>query len=419
MKVMIIGAGIGGLALAQALKKAGIEVTVFERDSSAMSRMQGYAIFLTGKGASALRECLPSNLWKTLLNSRYKLQDKLNFATEQLDLVLSWPNKPNVIEKRGCNLARSDLRRILLTDLEKVICFNKTFTSYKHGSGGKIMAQFEDGTSVTGDLLVGADGIHSQVRKQLLGVGAGDTGVLALVANTPPTVELRRLLEGTPLATTTFILGRDGWGAMSAKLEHRDTIRDHIFWTIFAQRGKWELKEEPESVDKSGLLNIAKERTQNWHPAFRHVVENADASSASFWPLVRAVKVEPWTNSLVTLLGDAVHSMPPTLSMGGNSALRDARLLSQKLVEVHQGALSKERALNEYVKEMTKSTFPILDSSMRVLDFVTITMGGTTKRQLATSLLKIVNVVIPPKLKLALGSLRRNRKQQTVESFQY
>src|SRR2546430_16283653 len=67
LQVMIIGGGIGGLLLAQALKKAGIAVSVYERDRDAGARLQGYRLNIEPTGSRALHDCLPADLWELLI----------------------------------------------------------------------------------------------------------------------------------------------------------------------------------------------------------------------------------------------------------------------------------------------------------------------------------------------------------------
>jgi 2-polyprenyl-6-methoxyphenol hydroxylase-like FAD-dependent oxidoreductase len=401
MKILIIGGGIGGLALAQALKKAGIGVAVFERDASAMARVQGYSIFLTGPGVRALRECLPKDLWNSLFASRYRLWDELHFTTEKLDRVFSWPNKPGPPEDRGCTVDRSELRRVLLSEIDDKIHFNKKFVRYERTPRNKVVAYFEDGSSATGDLLIGADGVYSKVREQLLGVGVKDTGVLAMVANTPLTRELKNIMDSTPLRTAACVMGLDGWSGLVAKLEHKDIRKSHVFWTILAKRSKWHLEEGSVPTDKETLFHIARNKMHAWHPIFRQIVDQADLSTILFWPLVHAVKVTSYNDPVVTLLGDAAHCMPPTLNMGGNTALRDAQLLYQQLDQVNRGALPMSKALDKYVEQMVRVGFSALESSMKVLNFAA--MENTLKRRLAVKTLKTIDTILPRVLKRTIA----------------
>jgi len=82
-------------------------------------------------------------------------------------------------------------------------------------------------------------------------------------------------------------------------------------------------------------------------------------------------KVGPWDTTNITLMGDAIHSMPPTGGIGGNIALRDAELLTAKLASVQQGAQSLLEAVHEYEAEMFKYAFEAVEFSVGLLTSAT------------------------------------------------
>src|SRR5690242_12883449 len=82
--VLIVGAGIGGLCLAQGLKKSGIRVSVYERDSSPHFRNQGYRISLKQEGTQALRDCLPENLFQLTVATAIRPATRMVFLDHQL-----------------------------------------------------------------------------------------------------------------------------------------------------------------------------------------------------------------------------------------------------------------------------------------------------------------------------------------------
>jgi glycine/D-amino acid oxidase-like deaminating enzyme len=126
--VAIIGAGIGGLCLAQNLKKAGISVVVYERDESRTARLQGYRIHIDPDGSRALYESLPPRLWEIFLATCGKVgRGGISFATEQLkellfvgveDIVGTRLDDPVDSHK---SVSRFTLCQVLLTGLEDVV----------------------------------------------------------------------------------------------------------------------------------------------------------------------------------------------------------------------------------------------------------------------------------------------------------
>jgi salicylate hydroxylase len=182
---MIIGGGIGGLCLAQGLRRAGIAATVYERTRTSTDWLQGYRIHLNPHGSRALHDCLPPAVWQQFLDSVSVNDGGVGFATEQLDDLLRF-TAAEILPDAGpadahYGASRISLREVLLSDLDDVVHLGKTFERYELNTEGRVIAHFSDGTSATADLLVGADGANSRVRRQLLPYAQRiDTGILAV-----------------------------------------------------------------------------------------------------------------------------------------------------------------------------------------------------------------------------------------------
>src|SRR5260370_16744086 len=172
LHVVIIGGGIGGLCLAQGLKAAGVSVAVYERNSSD-GGIEGYRIHINPVGSHALHECLPPVLWEAFIAAARKPSLGMGYLTEQLQELMVIANR-STSNGEGSPIdahypvSRIALRRLLLAGLEDVVRFDKVFERYERTHDGKVTAYFTDGTSDTGDVLVGADGANSRVRKQYL-----------------------------------------------------------------------------------------------------------------------------------------------------------------------------------------------------------------------------------------------------------
>ena len=160
MRIAVIGGGIGGLCLAHGLRKAGVDVAVYERDLSRTDRLQGYRVHINPDGAAALRECLPAANWERFERSAGSSENGFGFLTEQLKpLLVLDPD-----EEKHYSASRITLRQVLLDGLD--VRFGKRFERYEQGDD--ITLHFEDGTTASCDVLVGADGIRSRVREQYL-----------------------------------------------------------------------------------------------------------------------------------------------------------------------------------------------------------------------------------------------------------
>lgn len=162
MNVIVAGGGIGGLCLAQALRKAGIAVTVFERDASPDARSQGYRLNVEPAGSAALKDRLPPELWRELVATAGDPGLGMGVFDEQLRLLMREDGVATEDPATSSHaVSRATLRRILLTGLDDVVRLGKEYQRYEQNPDGTVTAFFADGTSATGDLLVGADGVRS------------------------------------------------------------------------------------------------------------------------------------------------------------------------------------------------------------------------------------------------------------------
>lgn len=346
-QVLVIGGGIGGLCLAQGLTRAGVRVTVFDRDVDARLRDQGWRVSLKEDGAAALRECLPPRLFELCRATALLPATKLVVTDHQLNPRFVKPLPP----VGGFGMNRLTLREVLLTGLD--VRFGKTFERFEARPDGQVRALFADGDVATGDLLVGADGTGSAVRRRLVpDAGFDDLGTM--LYGRAPDLPLPDLLTGTfntmsgPGGVTFGVVTcrtatppRDAAARLAPEATLTD-LPDYLAWTI---RGR------PEGA-------TALESVREFHPAVRRVVE---ASEDAVTIRLRAARpVNPWQAPNVTLLGDAVHTMPPGRGEGANTALRDAVLLRDLLVE-HPLAVAKAR----YEAEMLEYAFRVVAQSVR------------------------------------------------------
>jgi salicylate hydroxylase len=164
--VLVIGGGLGGLALANGLAKQGIRCTLFERDTTPRDRLQGYRIVLRNEPNSniqtmdALRDLLPDHLQAKLFSMT---GDGGNTATEMDENLC--PKTTFNLPGDSVSIGRMALRDVMLDGLENgVVQFGKKFVSYER-RGDKIIAKFEDGQEIEGDFLVAADVSTKCMRK--------------------------------------------------------------------------------------------------------------------------------------------------------------------------------------------------------------------------------------------------------------
>ncbi|HZX07139.1 NAD(P)/FAD-dependent oxidoreductase [Kribbella sp.] len=334
MKVAIMGAGIGGLALAQGLRKAGVEVAVFERDPSPQYRKQGYRIHISPVGEEALAAMLPDAVRRRVIAT----------ATHPGDLVAGFDAQLNeqfrqVFPVAGpaaiTSVDRYAFRRALMTGLDDVLRFGKQFTSYAETPGGVEIA-FADGTSATADVLVGADGVGSGVRRQLVPeLDVTDIGVRCIYGKVPLTAAVRAVAPEAFLRGFCFASDGAGLGTAFGPVMFREPPTEYGDYLMAVLTGTNAVlgasDEELFAMRPEDLWAIVTRRVADWHPAIRALIAAGEPAAAFPITLRTCVTVPTWSSSRVTMLGDAVHPMTPAAGAGANTALWDAARLTRTL----------------------------------------------------------------------------------------
>lgn len=392
LSVVIIGAGTGGLCLAHGLKRAGIDVAVYERDRTRTDGLQGYRVGINDHGVASLKACLPPDLFATFLATCARTPGYFNIVTERMTELLSIP-LANESMSGGKSVSRMTLRQVLLTGLEDRIHFDKVFTSYEQHDDGRVTAHFADGTHVTADLLIGADGARSKVRRQLLPHARLDnTGIVSIAAKVPMTDANRALLPPKILDGITLVNAPKGFGGIVHVMEFPwsadgpkpgvadsdaallarwpglrfDNTRDYLMWGVWGALRN--VPASPMKLEQPALLALATEMTDGWHPNLRALIRASDPGTAFAVDIRTSVPVDAWPTGSVTVLGDAVHLMTPGRGVGANTALRDAALLTSRLADVRSGKWSLHDAVAGYEAEMRRYGFDAVAQSRASFD---------------------------------------------------
>ncbi|KAL6245649.1 hypothetical protein RBB50_007648 [Rhinocladiella similis] len=354
--ILIIGAGLGGLSLAQSLKKDQIPFKIFERDDTASYRAQGYRIRIF---QHMLKKLLPQDVFETL----EKACPDVIPGGRRIDAITGERHDglrgPDQKEQHSWNADRTLMRKILLTGLEDHIEFSKKLERYELTEEGAT-AYFTDGTSASGRLLIGADGVRSSVRKQLVPDQVIlDTEVRAVFGKTPigdgpvvpAEVDKGITIISEPPPNGDVKLFCDG---MRFDRNVNITVplpEDYIYWVLlFPKRSVSISDRELLSLDGEKSLQLSQDLTRHWRRSNRAVLDHADSSASATLALETAAPWhQGWTpNSKVTLLGDAAHPMTPVGALGANSAFEDAAYLAGVL----RGPVNEE-TLRAYEKDVT------------------------------------------------------------------
>jgi salicylate hydroxylase len=150
-------------------------------------------------------------------------------------------------------------------------------------------------------------------------------------------------------------------------------LPDHLFWALNGQPERMGLAPRTRYHDATILAQVAGDVTRSWHADLRRLVARTAPETLSSVVLHAALPVEPWPSTRVTLLGDAIHTMPPLQGMAGNTALRDAALLRDKLLAVKQGQAELTSAIGAYESAMRRYGFAAVQRSRHITEQIAST----------------------------------------------
>ncbi|MEV1169318.1 NAD(P)/FAD-dependent oxidoreductase [Nonomuraea sp. NPDC049784] len=379
--IAIIGGGVGGLCLAQGLRKAGLDVTVYERDRTPADRLQGYRVHIDPNGARALHDCLPPHLWRAFLDTAGQSGQDFGFLTERLELLtlLETPKAADPADDHH-SASRITLRQVLLSGLDDVVRFGKSYERYERLPDGRVELFFADGTSETADIVVGADGGNSRVRRQYLPHAERvDTGITTVAGKFPLTDETRKLLASRLVDGPNNVIPPRGMGLFTAPHDLRDEVAyggigvteqegalmdntsGYLLWAFGAAGSRFPTDISEMSGER--LKATVARMIESWHPDLRRLVDMSHPDTVTLLPIRTSIPIDPWPATNITLLGDAIHSMTPMRGIGANTALRDARLLCLALA----GGGSIE-AIADYEAQMREYGFAAVRDSLRAAE---------------------------------------------------
>ena len=342
VSVAVIGGGPGGLAVAQGLLKHGIRVAVFERDAVRADYVQGFRLRLRQRGLDELRANLPASLFDTFLATTGRSPVLSVHVDEQLrpvDSPAALAGDPDDA-LAGYSVSRITLRQVLLRGLDDVLTVGRTFTHYEERLDGRVTAWFDDGGSVTADLLVGADGAQSRVRSlRLPHARLVDTGMRRLAgkitfaaarsAGVPP-LFFERQVGVRPAGNRGLMIsahqvdaeafrehGLGGNDTTHAGIPgfHFDNTTDYLWWNTAYRQDELASDAVLERSDGAALLDILLSKVHGWHPDLRLLIGRSDPSTVALLKVRTSEPVDAWAPSRVTLLGDAIHAMTYFLSL--------------------------------------------------------------------------------------------------------
>ncbi|MDJ0920047.1 MAG: FAD-dependent monooxygenase [Henriciella sp.] len=374
MKAVIVGGGIGGLTAALALSHFGWDVEVLE---------QAPELGEIGAGLQISPNAM--NVFEALDLSR--ALDEVAFRPEAIEIrmgmsgmdLLRMPLGERAIQRWGApylHIHRADLVAVLKQALSKQasasVQLGANVTGYKQ-SGQHAEAVLSDGRSVQGDLVIGADGIHSVIREQMLGPDAPTfTGNVAWRAVVP----IEKLGPHAPNPVAGAWMGR-GKHAVTYLLRRGDLAN----LVAVVERGDW----TSESWSAEGSKEDALRDFTGWHPTITTLLEQSETLYR--WALYDRPPLKRWTDGRVALLGDAAHPMLPFMAQGAAMAIEDAWVLAANLDRYESVSAGLETYQAERLPRATRiqarsranaRTFHQRGPAGRLINYGPMWIGGRT-----------------------------------------
>ena len=423
MRVLIIGAGLGGLTLLHGLRSAGIDARVFERTPLNGAQPASYGIHLNADGLAALHGSLPAENWSLVDAAGVPAPNVIRFRDPSLRILSTVDRRfpehaTDPITKRRA-ISRGRLRGALLRgldtafDAEPLVHWGRRFVRYEttiaDGRDG-VRAVFDDGTYADGDLLVGADGSNSRVRQQLLPhVQRQELGITNIAGRAPLAGPLAEALPADVVdgGINNIVPAGSGWMFLSTwdtgdpdLSDVSDGAGQYIVWAWAGARSSY--PDSLEQLDGDALKHLVMVRVHEWADPLRVLIQHTDPSAVSTVPLRSMPQLPRWESSRVTLLGDAIHNMTPMAGIGANTALRDADQLRRTLLD--HALDSVPAAVEAYENTMRDYANTALALSTRNADNAALaTVGNRT----AFRALLRAGTIFPPLKRRMFGATAR------------
>ena len=361
MKVLVAGAGIGGLATALALRHHGHDAEVFER-----------APELGDVGAGIQVPPNASRILRTL---------------GVLDAVGEHAVRPDALEARWgpsgsrlfripmgdrwdapyLHIHRADYVRALRSRLDAPVHLGREAVGYEQDATS-VTLRFRDGTSATADALVAADGLRSPLRAQMHGPNSPEPGRPRYTGHTAwrATVPTTRLGQHAPDRTACVWMGPRRH-AVTYRLRGGELAN----LVAVVERPS----DAAESWESTGTRDDALRDFHGWHPTVTTLLREADQLHR--WSLFDRPPLKSWTDRRVALLGDAAHPMLPFMAQAAAMAVEDAWTLASQLTDdvpaslLRYGQLRRPRAADLHRRSAANAKLfhrphPLLLAHLRV-----------------------------------------------------
>jgi 2-polyprenyl-6-methoxyphenol hydroxylase-like FAD-dependent oxidoreductase len=322
--VLIIGGGIAGPVLALFLKQSGFCVHIFEAFNGPSEAGGALGLAPNGMNVLAAAGVIEQVRDASVTSHEWAFENQHGKV-----LACQSGGDRGRYGQAGVMITRSALHRVLVEQAEAQgisISYNKRLTSIDDRPGQPIVAHFDDGTSIEGDFIVGADGIRSQVRRAVMPEAPAPvySGLLApggfspcVDANVTPRSKQR----------VHFIFGQNGF------FGYFNTVTPEgprtLWWSTAI--APLDSKEKMAATPKEELQRRLMELHGDWAAPVPRLIESAtDILNVAIHDIPSLPR---WSSGRTVLIGDAAHAVAPHSGQGASMALEDAQYLAKLLRE--------------------------------------------------------------------------------------
>lgn len=369
-RALIIGGGIGGLTAASSLHRSGIEVQVYERAAALQQIQVGGAIHLWHNGMRGLQR-LGLGDRVAAVGGSAAVVHTAEMRNWRGRLLTRW--SPERIEQKvgapTIGIIRPDLHRVLVDAVEPGrLELGRECIGFKQANG-HVVARFADGSEEQGDLLIGADGLRSAVRRELRGE---EPLRFARYASWQALCEYRD--EATPDGLFWIV-----WGPAAR----------FLFYRVSSERLYWEgtFATDPGGHDPAGGRKQAvAARFAGWNHPVEAIIAATEEAAITRADIYDRPPIKQWGVGRVTLLGDAAHPMTNAAGQGANQTIEDAVVLGARLERNHD----LESGLRDYEQERIKRSAKIAKLAWNLTSLSRVGGPGAAVRDRIVQMMMIV-----------------------------
>lgn len=347
LKAIIIGAGIGGLTTAIAFKRAGYQIAVYDRVREL--RPAGAGISLWSNGVKVMNAL-------GLGDEIHKIGGEMNrmtYLSNENELLNDIDLQPLIeqVGQRPYPVSRSELQSMLLEQLGKEYVTLETKCVGVREEGNQVTAIFEDGSTATGDVLVGADGVRSVLRNYVTQQKSEPRYA--------DYVNWNGLVDASP-----ELADRHSWVIYVGDGKRASMMPvggDRFYYFFGAPMEKGTVVEPKDRRDELAKL------FQGWPEPVQNLIQKLNPLETNRLEIHDLDPLEKLARGRVVLVGDAGHATTPTLGQGGCQAMEDAEILCRYLVTTN---ISVEDALQRYESARKERTARLVLKARQRADII-------------------------------------------------